>query len=117
MSQKLSRKARNKISTPGYFIKRMKDNGFVVLRMFNAYSETDPRRWTVLVDPGGASVFITCYENKDFLNDIMFEFHDGGIRFAKNLSVKTESIEVIVDHLLEKGISNDPSNSKFCSKS
>ena len=41
------RKVKNKIKTAGYFIKRLKDNGFVVLKMFNAYSNEDPRRWTV----------------------------------------------------------------------
>ena len=32
-------KVKNKIKTAGYFIKRLKDNGFVVLKMFNAYSQ------------------------------------------------------------------------------
>jgi len=44
---------KNKIKTPGYFMKRLRDNGFIVLKVFNAYSTHDPRRWTVLVDPGG----------------------------------------------------------------
>ena len=42
---------KNKLKTAGYFIKRLKDNGFVTLRIFDKYSEADPRKWTVLVDP------------------------------------------------------------------
>ena len=59
--------SKNKIQTPGYFIKRLKDNDFVVLRVFDKYSETDPRKWTVLVDPSGASVYITCFENNKLI--------------------------------------------------
>ena len=55
----------NKIKTAGYFIKRLKDSGFVVFKIFNAYSDQDPRRWTVLIDPGISSVYITCYTNKN----------------------------------------------------
>ena len=95
---------RNKISTPSYFIKRLKDNKFVTYRMFSDYALSDPRRWTILVEPGKASVYITCYENKDFANEVMFEFNDGGNVFPKNFSIKTDSIEVIITHLLEKNI-------------
>jgi len=65
-------KVKNKIKTAGYFIKRLKDNGFVVLKMFNAYSEADPRRWSILVDPGYHSVFITCFTNKDEKGEVLF---------------------------------------------
>lgn len=100
----MSKPKRNKISTPSYFLKRLKDNKFVTYRIFNAYALSDPRRWTVLVEPGKASVYITCYENKDFANEVMFEFNDGGNAFPKNFSIKTDSIEVIITHLLERGI-------------
>jgi len=104
---------KNKIRTPSYFIKRLRDNGFIVLKVFNSYGEHDPRRWTVLVDPGATSVYITCYHNKDFLNDIMFEFNDGGNRFVKNFSLKTDSIEVIVSHLVERGVINNSKKSPY----
>ena len=104
---------KNKITTPGYFMKRLRDNGFIVLKVFNGYSEADPRRWTVLVDPGGASVFITCFHNKDFMNEIMFELNDGGIRFNKNYCIKTESIEVIINYLLQREVSNKPKDNPF----
>lgn len=97
-------KKRNKISTPSYFIKRLKDNKFITFKMFDKYEQSDPRRWTVLVEPGRASVYITCYENKDFANEIMFEFNDGGRLFPKNYSLRTDSIEIIISHLLRKGV-------------
>ena len=45
----------NKITTLSYFVKRLKDSGYVVYKMFDEYSEADPRNWTVLIDPGNAS--------------------------------------------------------------
>jgi hypothetical protein len=84
-----------------------------VLKLFNGYGAHDSRRWTVLVDPSGSSVFITCYQNKDFKGDIMFEINDGGNAFVKNFSVKTESIEVVIRFLLEKGVSNNAKSSPY----
>lgn len=106
-------KVKNKIKTPGYFIKRLKDNGFVVLKMFNAYSKSDPRRWTVLVDPGYHSVYITCYTNKDEKGDTIFEFYDGCNNFHHGFFIKTESIEAIVNQLIEKGVNNNPKKNPF----
>lgn len=107
------RRRKNKLSTPGYFIKRLKDSGFVVLRVFQAFPLSDPRRWVILVNPGQESIFITCYENKEFKGDVMFEIHDGGIRFPKNFSIKTDSIEVMVQQLVEKGVSTDAKSNAF----
>ena len=81
--------------------------------MFNAYSEVDPRRWTVLVDPGYHSVYITCFTNKEEKGQVLFEFDDGGNNFNKGFYLKTESIEVVVSQLLEKGINNIPANNPF----
>lgn len=103
----------NKIKTAGYFIKRLKDSGFVVFKMFNAYSEIDPRRWTVLVDPGVSSVYITCYSNKNEINEILFEIDDGGNNFNKGTYLKTESVETLIRLLIEKGINNDIKKNPF----
>jgi len=105
--------SKNKIRTPSYFMKRLRDNGFIVWRIFNNYGKHDPRRWTVLVDPGCSSVFITCFTNKEFLDEIMFELSDGGIRFNRNFSIKTDSIEVIIRYLLDRGVNNNPSKSPY----
>jgi hypothetical protein len=102
---------KNKLKTAGYFIKRLKDNDFVTLRIFDKYSESDPRRWTVLVDPGGASVYITCFENTPFKGEYLFSFNDGNQRFNNNFSLKTDSIEVVVSKLLRSGVQQkDKSN-------
>lgn len=97
---------KNKISTPSYFIKRLKDNGYYVWRMFDKYGPHDPRRWTVLIDPGGFSVWITCYTNKLERDDTLFEIHDGGIRIPKNLHIKTQSIEPVISYLIKFGVEN-----------
>ena len=102
---------KNKLKTAGYFIKRLKDNDFVTLRIFDKYSESDPRRWTVLVDPGGASVYITCFENTPFKGEYLFSFNDGNQLFNNNFSLKTDSIEVVVSKLLRSGVQQkDKSN-------
>lgn len=108
--------SKNKIKTAGYFIKRLRDNGFIVLKMFFRYGKHDPRRWTILVDPSGSSVFITCYTNKDFLNDVMFEFNDGGVKFPKNFSLRTDSLEVVMQNLLIRGVNNETNNSLYIKK-
>lgn len=93
----------NKITTFSYFTKRLKDSGFEVWKICDTYSKADARKWTVMIDPGNTSIFITCYKNGDFNSD-MFEFYDGGQYFRRNFSLKTSSMEVIVTTLLGKGI-------------
>lgn len=99
----LSDNNRNKLKTPGYFIKRLKDSGFATLRMFDKYAEHDSRRWTVLVDPGGVSVYVTCFENLPFKGEFLFSFSDGNQRFKRGYVLKTNSIEVVVQRLLDHG--------------
>jgi len=117
MQKKLKeRQISNKIKTAGYTIKRLRDNGFVTLKIFNAYSDADPRRWSILIDPGVSSVYLTCYHNKDNLNEILFEFDDGGVRFKKGFYIKTDSVEVLINKLIENNINNDPEKSPFTRK-
>lgn len=109
----LNKRQQNKIRTPGYFIKRMRDNGYAVLRVFQNYGEHDPRRWTVLVDPARTSIYITCYNNRDFVDEVMFEFNDGGNLFPKNYSISTESIEVIIQQLVDRGVQHIDKQSPY----
>ena len=97
--------AKNKSYTQGYFVKRLRDNGFYVAKIFDNYQPTDNRKWTVLVNPSNESIFITCYRDKIFKNPY-FEFNDGGKRFPKNYQLKTDSLEVIVSHLIEHHVDN-----------
>jgi len=106
---------KNKLKTPGYFIKRLKDNDFITLRIFDKYSEGDPRKWTVLVDPSGASVYITCFENTPFKGEYLFSFNDGGQNFKGNFSLRTDSIEVVVQRLLKNSVSQKE-DSRFLTK-
>lgn len=95
---------KNKITTLSYFIKRLKDCEFETWKIFNAYANSDPRKWTVLVDPSNASIYITCYENKDFKDELLFEFNDGGRLFPRNFSLKTSSMEVVITNLITRGV-------------
>ena len=110
--------SKNKLKTPSYFIKRLRDNGFIVLKLFTMYDKGDPRRWMVMVNPGERSVVITCYNNKEGFGDVVFEFNDGGVSMPKNVFINTSSIEVIIDFLITKGVSNThyQGRSRFTSK-
>ena len=110
--------SKNKLKTPSYFIKRLRDNGFIAIKLFTMYNKADPRRWTAIVNPGDRSVLITCYNNKDSFGDVMFEFNDGGVSMPKNVFINTSSIEVIIDYLITKGVTNTQyrGRSRFVSK-
>lgn len=109
----MNTKTKNKITTPGYFIKRLRDSGFVVIRLFSEYPIVDPRKWTVMVDPGGHCLQITCFENREAIGDISFELNDGGNKFARNYNLKTSSMEIIVTTLIEKGIPQKSADGVF----
>jgi len=98
---------KNKLRTAGYFIKRLRDSGFIVLKNFFRYSKSDPRRWTVLVDPSNTSVFVTCFVNKNTLGEVLFKFDDGDNKFPGNFYIKTDSIEVVIANLIAKGVANN----------
>ena len=93
---------KNKVTTCGYFIKRLRDNGYTVNRIFSDYTSQDPRRWTIMIDPTRSALYITCYVNYDWTDDFKFELHDG-TRF-KTLQLRTDSMEVIMTKLIEKDI-------------
>ena len=100
---------KNKVTTCGYFIKRLRDNGYTVNRIFSDYTSEDPRRWTIMINPVTDALYITCYVNYDWSGDFKFELNDG-TRF-KNFHLKTDSMEVIMTKLIEKNItSNENSN-------
>ena len=97
----------NKITTQSYFIKRLKDSGYMVYKIFDEYGEADPRSWTVMIDPGNASVFCTCYVNHHgMFGETFFEFYDGGQYIPERFKLKTDSIEVIISYLVKYGINN-----------
>lgn len=106
-------KNKNKVTTLGYFLKRLRDSGFVVIKLFDKYGLHDPRKWSVIVDPSGHSLQITCYQNKETLGDVSFELNDGGNKFLRNYNLKTNSMEIIVTTLIEKGIPQKTEDGSF----
>lgn len=101
---------KNKIHTLSYFKKRMKDNGYVVWDIMKSYSIEDPRKWTVMLNPSVESIFVTCVVNREEIGSLPeFEINDSGLRFQRNLILKTNSIEVLVTFLMKKGVAGDSS--------
>lgn len=105
--------AKNKITTVSYFIKRLRDSGYVTDKIFNDYAEQDPRSWTVIVDPRHTSVIITCFNNKSFLGEEYFEISDGNQYIPENFKLKTSSIEIIIEYLVKFGINNKFNTSTY----
>ena len=66
--------------------------------------DSDPRKWTVLVDPRGINLMITCYKNRNDVDDFQFEFNDGGNLFPMNYCIKTISMEVIITNMIERNV-------------
>ena len=84
----------NRIDTPGYFIKRLRDKGYIVMRIFDKYAPEDSRKWTICVSPGRESIFITCYKWVDEFK-VLFEINDGGNKWPRNFYLKTSSHFII----------------------
>ena len=90
---------KNKITTQGYFVKRIRDEGYVVDRIYSKYEQTDPRKWTVVINPGKDSVFITCRDNGEWPFRGMYELCDNGVTIPRGFHINTESVDVVVSHL------------------
>lgn len=103
----------NKISTLGYFKKRLRDSGFITNDLFKNYNKSDKRKWSVIINPGADSIIITCYNSPDFSAPI-FEFFDDGSKIkSKHISISTISMEVIIEKLIYWGISNQNTSSSY----
>jgi len=96
--------SKNNITTQGYFVKRLRDNGFLTSRVYDRYSEDDPRKWTVVVNPTTDSVLITCVAAQEWPYKGHYNVDDGGMKIPKGLYINTDSIEVIIQHLLQFNI-------------
>lgn len=94
----------NKLTTLGYFLKRLRDSGYVANKLFVDYGYSDPRSWSIVIDPGGSSVFCTCFVNDPFIGETFFEFYDGNQYIPGRLNIKTSSFEVVIEHLNRIGI-------------
>jgi hypothetical protein len=96
---------KNKITTQGYFVRRLRDSGYVTSRVYDRYNETDARKWTVVIDPTGDSVMVTCWDNGEWPYRGLYEFADGGDKVPKGYHINTDSIDVILSHLNQFNIS------------
>lgn len=94
----------NKLTTLGYTLKRLRDSGYVVIKLFSDYSESDPRSWTLMIEPGTASIYCTCYINDPYIGDSYFELYDGHQYIPGRLKLKTSSIEVLVEQLIRLNV-------------
>lgn len=94
----------NKLTTLGYTLKRLRDSGYVVIKLFSDYSETDPRSWTLMIEPGSSSIYCTCYINDPYIGESYFELYDGHQFIPGRLKIKTSSIEVLVGQLIKHNI-------------
>ena len=101
--------SKNKLTTVGYFIKRLRDCGYVTDKVFTDFSNSDARSWCVVVDPKNTSVFITCYNNHNYFGGEYFELHDGGQFIPSRFKLKTSSIETIIEYLVKYNINNKSS--------
>lgn len=100
----------NKLTTVSYFLKRLRDSGYVADNVFDRFSTLDSRIWMVVIDPGCACVFVTCYVNDPALGDSYFEMYDGGRYIPGRLKLDTTSIETFIGYLVQFGINNKSRN-------
>ena len=84
--------AKNKITTCSYFIKRLRDSGYIADKLFSEFGVGDPRSWIAVIDPGVSTVFVTCYNNHNELGEEYFEIYDGGQFIPNNFKIKTEKL-------------------------
>lgn len=94
----------NKLTTLGYTLKRFRDSGYIADKLFADYGNHDPRAWTLVIDPGGLSVFCTCYINDPHFGQTFFELYDGNQFIPNRLKIQTSSFEVIVEHLVKYNV-------------
>lgn len=89
----------NKITKKSYCIKRLRDCGYRVDKIDAIqYSDEDYRKWTAIIDPGGMSIFLTCNR------DDTLHLYDGGQYISSTMKLNTDSVEVLVEFLNEKGL-------------
>ncbi len=99
--QKTTTKSVNKPTNKSWLITRLKDCGYPVDRLDTLeYQESDNRKFSILLDHGVSSIIITCYKDRTF------HYYDGNRLFPIRNKYITESVEVIIENLHEKGVIN-----------
>ena len=57
----------SKPTSESYFIKRLRDSGYLIDRVPVRFGQHDSRSWMVVIDPGGAAIFATAFLAAVFL--------------------------------------------------
>tara|TARA_Y100000310_G_scaffold316213_1_gene367675 strand:- start:468 stop:830 length:363 start_codon:yes stop_codon:yes gene_type:complete len=91
--------AKNNVATQGYFVRRLRKYGYEISRVYDRYSKDDKRKWTVVVNPGLDSIFITCIDKGEWPYRGMYLFDDNGTIFPSSFYINTDSMEVILKYL------------------
>jgi len=101
----------NKLTTLGYFLKRLRDSGYYAFKVFDEYGESDSRLWTIIIDPKVSTLFCTAYLGDPIFGDRepFLELTDGGQFLPHKLKIKTLSFEVLAELLMKYGINNKTS--------
>ena len=97
---------KNKITTQGYFVRRLREYGYDVSRCYDRYAEKDARKWMVVINAKADSLMVTCCDAGEWPYRGMYELNDGGQKVPRNLYINTDSIEVMVEHLTKYNIPN-----------
>lgn len=97
---------KNKPTNESYFVKRLRDSGYLVDRLPIRYGQHDPRTWSVVIDQGHSSVIATLFRNLDGVDENYIEFYDGDQFVPKRFRLTTDSMEVIMEWLYKFGINN-----------
>lgn len=101
---------KDKISKQAYFIKRMRDSGYHIRKVYDRYSQSDSRSWTVMVNAGTTSVFCTCCVNHGEKSGVhadskyYFILSDGGQFIPNTIKLDTLSFEIVASYLIKVGI-------------
>ncbi len=98
---------KNKLTTLGYFTKRLRDSGYIVWKLYKKFGVTDTRKWAVVLNPGRESAFIVCHVNKGEEVEPAFNIYKDGLYLQRDTEIRTKSIETLVNHLVRLGITPD----------
>lgn len=88
----------NKVPELKYHIRRLRNSGYPTDVVVDDYGTKDRRKWTIIVGRDTDNVLITCFKNG------VLEIYDGEQNFRSKVKYDTDSMEVVMTILHEKGI-------------
>ncbi len=79
-----------------YFRKRLHSSSIESKILINRFNEEDTRYWTLSLFPDTHNIFCTCYKVEQ---NYWFELWDGGNKLKNKRSIRTKSMNVIIDSI------------------